>query len=179
MPAATQASAFGAATRADRRFRAAMMAARPRAGRPVYPSQAFAGSGVQVQAVRDFVAGSFAGHPAAADAVLVASELAANAIMHSASGQDGGLFMVHLTQVGADFLAVMITDQGGPGEPHDVQAGPDAESGRGLAVVGSLTSCLTWFGDDHQRSVLAVVPAAPPAPDSGPACPDEEGKRSC
>ena len=83
MPAATQASAFGAATRADRRFRAAMMAARPRAGRPVYPSQAFAGSGVQVQAVRDFVAGSFAGHPAAADAVLVASELAANAIMFS------------------------------------------------------------------------------------------------
>ncbi len=163
-PAAIQESAFGAAMRADRRFRAAMMSRRALAGRPVYPSQVFGASGDQVRVVRDFVAGSFAGHPAATDAVLVASELATNAVRHSASRQDGGLFMVNLTQIGEDFLAVMITDQGGPGEPHHVQADPEAESGRGLTVVESLTSHLTWFGDDHLRSVLAVVPADRQAP---------------
>src|SRR3989442_8991452 len=69
--------------------------------------------------------------------------------------------MVHLANFGTESLIVMVTDQGGPGRPHMVDAGADAESGRGLAVIEALTTFLTWFDNDPLRSVLAVVPPEP------------------
>ncbi len=159
MPAAVQRSAVGAAMRADRRFRAAMLAGHQLAGQPTYPSRLFQGTGAEVRAVRDFVKVCLAGHPAADDAMLVASEFAANAIRHSASGRDGGMFLVHLSESEAGHMVVMVTDQGGPDIPHDVHASAHAESGRGLAVVEALTSMLTWFGDSDLHSMLAVVSA--------------------
>jgi anti-sigma regulatory factor (Ser/Thr protein kinase) len=92
--------------------------------------------------------------------VLVAAELAANSIVHSASGHDGGMFLVHLAELDPDHVAIVITDQGGSGVPRERHAGPDAESGRGLAVVRSLTSCLEFFDTGKSTSALAVVPSA-------------------
>ena len=123
-------------------------------------SRLFAGTGTQVSAVRDFVRVGFATHAASDDAVLVASELAANSIVHSASGQDGGMFMVHLAELDGYHVAIIVTDQGGSGVPRNRQAGPDAESGRGLAVVRSLALCLRFFDTGQLRSALAVVPSA-------------------
>jgi hypothetical protein len=121
------------------------------------PSRLFPGSADQVGQVRRFVRSQVGDHPAADDVVLAASELASNAIKHTASGRDSGMFLVQLTMVGPDHVAVIVTDQGtadGPQVRH-----PDAgqESGRGLAVVEALACLWLPLGDCRMRSMLAVV----------------------
>jgi anti-sigma regulatory factor (Ser/Thr protein kinase) len=121
----------------------------------------FPGTGLQVRAVRDYVRAGLAGHAALDDAVLVASELTTNSIEHSASGEPGGTFCVQLAVLSTRDVAIVVTDQGGPATPHEKTAGADAESGRGLAVVRSLTSLLQFSESGESRSALAVVSSAP------------------
>lgn len=125
------------------------------------PSRIFRGTMDQVAAVRQFVRSEIGDHPARSDAVLAASELAANAIAHTASGADGGLFIVHLAAVSAGTIAVLVTEQGGQAEPQARQAGPDAETGRGLDIVTSIASLFAIFGDSTMRTVAAVVAGNP------------------
>jgi hypothetical protein len=132
------------------------------ADRPMGSSKIFAGTRDQVSAVRRFARSELGDHRAVDEAVLVASELATNAITHSASGHDGGMFMVHLTAISADHVAILVTDQGGQGEPAAQHAGPDAESGRGLDIVMSIASLFIPFGDDTMRTIVAMV-----GPDAG------------
>ncbi len=128
-------------------------------------SRIFRGTGEQVRAVRAFARSVLAGHPACDDAVLVASELASNAVAHSASGTQGGLFAVRVARVTGTHAAVLVTDQGAAGDPCVRAADDDAESGRGLAVVRALSSSLTITGDEGGMcSVLAVVPVSPGDP---------------
>jgi anti-sigma regulatory factor (Ser/Thr protein kinase) len=87
--------------------------------------------------------------------MLAASELAANAMTHTASGHPGGMFAVHLTLASPHHIAVQVPDQGGPNHPRISRAGTDQESGRGLDVVASL---LLTTGDAAGRSILAVIP---------------------
>jgi anti-sigma regulatory factor (Ser/Thr protein kinase) len=56
----------------------------------------FAGRVDQVGRARGFVAEFLEEHPGADDAVLLVSELAANACSHSASGRPGGAFEVRV-----------------------------------------------------------------------------------
>jgi len=120
-------------------------------------SRIFRGTPDQVAAVRRFVRTQAGGHPAAADAVLVASELATNACSHTASGGDGGLFMVHLTVITAGHIAILVTDQGSQGQPRPRHASTDQETGRGLDIVTALASVFIPFGDNTARSILAIV----------------------
>jgi anti-sigma regulatory factor (Ser/Thr protein kinase) len=123
-------------------------------------SRMFAGHLDQVREVRAFVRDAFGGHAACADAVLIASELTANAIAHSASGHSAGVFMVHLSELSDSHVAVIVTDQGGPDQPQERHAGPDAENGRGLLVVRALAAVVEFFESGGLRSVLAVVGSA-------------------
>lgn len=78
-------------------------------------------------------------HPSARDACLVVSELVANAVAHTRSGQPGGT--VRLTiEVSARPRSVFIAvcDSGSPTAPTLTTAGPDGEHGRGLAIVAAL-----------------------------------------
>lgn len=131
----------------------------PRLGCPVSTCRLFPSGAIHVRVVRDYVRAAFADHAVCDDAVLVASELAANSIVHCANGQDGGMFMVHLAELDGDHVAVVVTDQGGSGVPCDRHAGPGAESGRGLTVVRSLTLSLEFFDTGKSTSALAVVPS--------------------
>ncbi len=109
--------------------------------------------------------------PARDDAVLVASELAANATAHSSSGTPGGMFLVRVADITDEHITILVTDQGGPTIPTVRTAQRDAESGRGLQVVEAMTSmCVTL--DDHRglRTVFAVIPV--PAPE--PATPNQD-----
>ncbi len=93
--------------------------------------------------LRQFLAGC----PRADDAVLIASELAANAVLHSASR--GESFTVR-AEVGRDYLHLEVKDPGGPwlcrqqdGRPHglDIVA---ALVGEGWGTETSGGCRVTW-----------------------------------
>ncbi len=175
IPAPPERSAPGTVLRAGRHDRAAWACGLP-CGPAGSTSRVFRGRAGQVRAVRAFTRSVLAGHPAVDDAVMVASELAANAVQHTASGRHGGLFIVHLARISATHAAVLVTDQGAAGEPRIRTADGDAEAGRGLAVVRVLSHTLEISGHaGGVRSVLAVVSADPPCdlmkPSDHAACP--------
>ena len=96
--------------------------------------RAFPATAAEVGAARQFLAGLLANHPAAEDAIVCLSELAANAIQHSRSGLPGGGFTVALRRSGAA-IRVEVTDAGGPWRA----ASAGDENGRGLAIVRALS----------------------------------------
>jgi anti-sigma regulatory factor (Ser/Thr protein kinase) len=118
----------------------------------------FPGTPDQVAAVRRFVRAQLGAHPALDDSVLVASELAANAIAHTASGLTGGAFVVRIASLSPEHVAVLVVDGGADTEPRALETGVDSESGRGLDVVKGLATAFWTTGPDGQRAVLAVIP---------------------
>ena len=105
----------------------------------------FAGEPGQVPRVRAFVARALAGCPAREALLTCVSELAANAIAHTASGA-GGVFTVEVVRPEAGVALIAVTDGGSPREPA-VRQLPEsgdpwdlAEGGRGLALVAALSS---------------------------------------
>lgn len=125
----------------------------------------FEGTNDQVAVARRFVRSACGDHAACDDAVLVASELATNAIAHSRSGRRGSAFSVHIAVLSARFVVVVVTDQGGPTAPRAREARAGAESGRGLRIVGTLAAGVVVSGGRDGRSVAALVPAGPGAAD--------------
>ncbi|GAA4907740.1 ATP-binding protein [Streptomonospora salina] len=71
------------------------------------------------------------------DVVLAASELATNAIHHSASGLPGGVFAVRL-QMSDVAVRIEVEDQGGPGTPQTRPGHHWSEGGRGLVLVAAV-----------------------------------------
>ncbi len=99
--------------------------------------RSFAGQPDQVAQARHFVQGALAGCPALADAVLLTSELATNAVQHSATGR-GGAFVVAISHAPGR-VRVTVTDGGSATRPI-VAPEPEelAVSGRGLLLVDVL-----------------------------------------
>lgn len=88
--------------------------------------------------------------------VLVASELATNAIVHTASGEPGGKFTLHLA-THADRWEVRVDDAGGPKHPEVTAAEVDDVGGRGLAVVSEVSKEWGVHGGEGARSVWAQI----------------------
>ncbi|MFG3661494.1 ATP-binding protein [Streptomyces sp. NPDC047706] len=83
---------------------------------------------------RDILRGS----PLAEDAELIVSELSANAILHTASGQQTGSFHLALA-VSPQVVALSVTDEGDTGTAPKVEHQDEqAEHGRGLGMVSAL-----------------------------------------
>jgi len=122
--------------------------------------RAFPGEPEQVAAVRRWIISLLPDCPPRADLTLVASELAGNAIRHTASGQ-GGTFAVRVAW-GGDTALVAVADAGGSGEPRVVDD-PAAEGGRGLLVVRELSARMSVSGTDAGRQVCAEIPWHDPA----------------
>lgn len=131
----------------------------------------FAGEPCRVPEARAFVALALVGCPAREVLLTCVSELAANAIAHTASGA-GGLFTVEVIRPADGVALVAVTDAGGTCEPSVRDADELAEGGRGLALVAALAS--RWghhaalFGG---RTVWAEAtwPVAVPVPAPAPA----------
>lgn len=104
-------------------------------------SVTFPGLPAIVPSARRFVRGILADSPRSDDAELIVSELAANAIMHSPSGQDGGEFTVTVhTEPG--WARIEVSDSGA-GEWSAPAGGTlDDEYGRGLAIIAALADKL-------------------------------------
>ncbi len=115
----------------------------------------FSGRADQVPRVRVFLARVVDGCPAAADAVLMADELATNAVLHSRSGRDGGMFTVHVEVCERAWLRVSVQDEGGLAPPLlRASSHPgSADGGRGLRIVSALSDTWGVTGDVTGRAV--------------------------
>jgi hypothetical protein len=105
----------------------------------------FPGIPATISAVRNVVADAQDGCTRADDIVLVACELATNAIRHSPSGLPGGEFTMCLWSR-PGWVRLEVADQG---TVNWVVAPPDAdgESGRGLVVVAALADIFGHSGN--------------------------------
>jgi hypothetical protein len=106
------------------------------AGIPPRFWRAFPGHPDQVAHARHFVARALADCPAVADVVLLTSELATNAVQHSATGH-GGTFGVAISH-SPGRVRVSVTDDGSAGLPVMAAAAEMSISGRGLILVDCL-----------------------------------------
>jgi anti-sigma regulatory factor (Ser/Thr protein kinase) len=75
-------------------------------------ARAFPGRLEQVGAARAFVAAFLDDSPVAEDAVLLTSELCANAVQYSTSGKADGTFIVRAELFDGDYVWVEVEDQG-------------------------------------------------------------------
>lgn len=89
----------------------------------------------QVRVARAFIAAILPACPAAGDAVLCVSELASNAVLHSASRNPGGTFTVRAAMFD-DHVRVEVEDNGGPWHEHPNHDGRS----HGLDIVSKLAA---------------------------------------
>ena len=94
----------------------------------------------QPQHVRTDLAKIASECPAVDGVILLASELATNAILHSRSGHPDRLFTVRATLYPGDYAWVEIIDQGGAWMADAL----DNEHGRGLAIVAAVAGEGNW-----------------------------------
>jgi anti-sigma regulatory factor (Ser/Thr protein kinase) len=114
----------------------------------------FAGSATSVRAARAFVTETLLDAPKAAvdDAVLIVSELAANAVTHADSG-----FTLCVEQT-PSHVRIEVRDLGG-GVPQRRQPRADEPYGRGLHIVNELA--LDWgvsLNPEGGKSVWVELP---------------------
>jgi serine/threonine-protein kinase RsbW len=115
----------------------------------------FAGDQAQLSTMRRWLEVLLPPCPARDDVVMVASELAANAILHTAS-RDTGSFAVEISW-STGSVQVGVADNGAPSGPRIVED-PDGEDGRGLVIVRELSVGHGVSGDERGRLVWARVP---------------------
>ena len=110
----------------------------------------FPGRADQVQHARHAGARCLAGWAEADDTVLIVSELASNAVLHSASK---GQFFTVRAEAHASYVWVEVEDLGGPWNLHT----RDDTRPHGLDVVDALTGPDGWGvdGDEFGRVVWA------------------------
>jgi anti-sigma regulatory factor (Ser/Thr protein kinase) len=122
--------------------------------------RAFPGKPEQVALARRFVAGALDGCPAADTAVLLASELAANALRHTRSGAGGSFDVIVWRGVTAACIAVL--DDGAARVPVPGSTDRLAEAGRGLALVNALAARWGHCGGPTGRAVWFLLRWARP-----------------
>ena len=105
----------------------------------------------QVRAVRADLRGLLDGCPMADDMILCASELAANAALHSDSARPSGEFTVRVKVSPGDYAWIEVEDNGGPW--ITTVADSDRGSGRGLDIIRALAADWGIDGDHHSRTV--------------------------
>ncbi|MFS1301687.1 ATP-binding protein [Streptosporangium longisporum] len=150
-------------------------------------SQRFAASRDQVRQARKFVAELLGdGHPLLDDALLLTSELATNAIEHSAApaeavhaepyrpdpGGAGDRLREFVVTVAFTPRGVLVTvqDAGASGVPCTRDSGPAATGGRGLLLVNELAT--RWgFHRDSTGTVIWFELGSPGAKAERPGVP--------
>jgi anti-sigma regulatory factor (Ser/Thr protein kinase) len=121
-------------------------------------SRDFPGEKEQARQVRAWIEGILPACDALEDLVLIASELASNAVTHTRSGQDNARFTVDVTW-SADRARVVVGDKGSDEVPDSANPDEnDAETGRGLLLVGALSAAWGMAGNADARWVWADVP---------------------
>ena len=160
-----------------------------RSARPF--TRTFRGTPASVPEARRFVAELLAGCPAREVLMTCVSELCANAITHTGSG-NGGVFIVEVDLTRPGVARIAVTDEGGPSLPAagrlDFEGDPClpaagrldlmAESGRGLAIVAACTSRWGYADAYPGRTVWAEACWPVPVPAPGRATPQPAAPQS-
>ena len=133
-------------------------------------ARTFRGTPASVPEARRFVAEVLAGCPAREVLMTCVSELCANAIVHTDSG-NGGVFIVEVDLPRPGVARIAVTDEGGPSLPAAGRLDPMAEGGRGLAMVAACTSRWGYADAYPGRTVWAEACWPVPVPSPGPATP--------
>ena len=123
------------------------------AGATVLASLTVPGRPERVAEVRRFVrrvAGD--GSPMAETAALLVSELATNAVLHTASGRPGGTATVLITEIGGG-LRVEVADGGSDQSAPVVRGDIYASEGHGLFLVQSLADQWGYVRDETGTTV--------------------------
>jgi len=116
--------------------------------------KSFPGEEWQLSAIRRWLTSLLPECPARDDVILVATELATNAVLHTKSGR-GGLFDIEITR-SEQVVRVAVADSGSPDSPRAV-ADPSGEHGRGLLVVAALSTRTGTYLDHSGRVVWADI----------------------
>ena len=128
--------------------------------------QVFPGEERQLGMLRQWLSSLLPECPARDDVMCVATELATNAVRHTASGR-GGWFAVEITWQ-RRMVRVAVADCGAPTGPQLIDD-PTADHGRGLVLVRGLSERTGVIGDHRGRLMWADNPwddggTEPPTP---------------
>lgn len=123
----------------------------PRALASCAASTNYPGSADQVRAVRADVRAVLRDCPAVDDVILCASELAANAALHSRSRLPGATFTIRIMISPGHYVRIEVQDDGGPWTP----AASDPTSHHGLDILRALASDWGIDGDHSSRTIWA------------------------
>jgi serine/threonine-protein kinase RsbW len=126
----------------------------------VYP-----GTAAQLAVLRADLRPLLIGCPVADEVLICCSELAANAVLHSESGQPGGRFIVRADLRPGCYVRIEVRDLGGPWAVRS--AGP--ERCHGLDIVGRLSGDWGADGGPASRALWARIDWPEPE-DLPPAC---------
>ncbi|MBB4933227.1 anti-sigma regulatory factor (Ser/Thr protein kinase) [Lipingzhangella halophila] len=118
----------------------------------------FPGSASSVRDVRRFIANRLQDCPATDDAILVASELATNAIQHTESGNWTTGFLVMLEHTTDEGALITVQDAGSTTHtPYLADSTPDTEHGRGLNLVNTIAKSWGSQGSPAERMTWCAV----------------------
>lgn len=99
--------------------------------------------------------------PCADDAALIVTELGANTLLHTLSGDHCGSFHVSVA-VSERVVSISVTDSGGTKTTPQVEhPGDEATHGRGLALVNALAQRVETHGDPQGHTVTAHLVRTP------------------
>jgi hypothetical protein len=129
-----------------------------------------------VPEARRFVAELLAGCPAREVLMTCVSELCANAIAHTDSG-NGGTFIVEVDLPRPGMARIAVTDEGGPSLPAAGSLDLMAEGGRGLAMVAACTNRWGYAAAYPGRTVWAEACWPVPVPSPAQDAPREPARR--
>jgi serine/threonine-protein kinase RsbW len=129
-----------------------MQSPAPRASALRTASVTYPGSAEHISAVRADLRALLRDCPVADDVILCASELAANAALHSDSRQPGGTFTVHTTISPGQHVRIDVEDNGGPWKT----AVSDPARHHGLDIISALAGSWGIDGDLAHHTVSAV-----------------------
>jgi anti-sigma regulatory factor (Ser/Thr protein kinase) len=121
-------------------------------GYAVTVRRAFPGTADQVAGVRKFVGLALGPVPVLDEAVLLASELATNAVLHTASG-NGGAFGVAVRRY-PSAVRIEVRDAGSRRVPIPRLRDSLAEDGRGLDLINLMADKWGHTGDQDGRPVF-------------------------
>lgn len=108
-------------------------------------TRSYPGQREQIRLVRAALALVLEGCPLIGDAVLVASEMAANAVIHSNSAGPGGRFTLRAEVCPGKYVRIEVDDQGGQWNPRC----HEDDRPHGLDLINLLAGTGNWgiYGD--------------------------------